>query len=38
MKDYKKCAAEKYSFLVNDTNLPSDNLLCFRKDISEKIF
>ena len=29
MKIYKKCAAEKYSFLVNDTTLSSDNLLCF---------
>ena len=25
MKIYKKCAAEPYSFLVNDTTLPSDN-------------
>ena len=25
MKIYKKCTAEPYSFLVNDTTLPSDN-------------
>ena len=25
MKIYKKCTATKYSFLVNDTTLPSDN-------------
>ena len=24
MKIYKKCTAEPYSFLVNDTTLPSD--------------
>ena len=24
MKIYKKCTAEPYSFLVNDTSLPSD--------------
>ena len=27
MKIYKKCTAEPYSFLVNDTTLPSDNPL-----------
>ena len=27
MKNYKKCTAEPYSFLVNDTTLPSDNPL-----------
>ena len=31
MKIYKKYTAEPYSFLVNDTNLPSDNPLRFRK-------
>ena len=31
IKIYKKCIAEPYSFLVNDTTLPSDNLLKFRK-------
>ena len=30
---YKKCTAEKYSFLVNDTTLASDNPLRFRKNI-----
>ena len=32
IKIYKKCTAEPYSFLVNDTTLPSDNLLRFRKN------
>ena len=31
----KKCTAEPYSFLVNDTTLPSDNPLRFRKNILE---
>ena len=35
MKIYKKCTADKYSFLVNDTTLPSDNPLTFRKNILE---
>ena len=30
MKIYKKYTVEPYSFLVNDTTLPSDNLLRFR--------
>ena len=33
MKIYKKHTAEPYSFLVNDTNLPSDNPLRFRKNL-----
>ena len=33
MKIYKKCTAEPYSFLVNDTTLPSDNRLRFRKNL-----
>ena len=33
IKIYKRCTAEKYSFLVNDTTLPSDNALRFRKNI-----
>ena len=33
MKIYKKCTAEPYSFLVNDTTLPSDNPLRFRKNL-----
>ena len=28
---YKKCTAEPYSFLANDTTLPSDNPLIFQK-------
>ena len=35
MKIYKKCTAEPYSFLVNDTDLPSDNTLRFRKNLLE---
>ena len=34
-KIYKKCTAEPYSFLVNDTILPSDNPLRFRKNLWE---
>ena len=33
MKIYKKYNAEPYSFLVNDTTLPSDNPLRFRKNL-----
>ena len=33
MKIYKICTAELYSFLLNDTTLPSDNPLRFRKKI-----
>ena len=33
MKIYKKCAAKPYSFLVNDTTLPSDGPLRFRKNL-----
>ena len=33
MKIYKKCTSEPYSFLVNDTALPSDNTLRFRNNI-----
>ena len=33
MKIYKKCTAEPYSFLVNDTTLSCDNPLRFRKNI-----
>ena len=31
MKIYKKCTTELYSFLVNDTTLPSDKLLKLKK-------
>ena len=32
---YKKCTAEPYSFLVNDTILPSHDPLRFRKNLFE---
>ena len=33
IKIYKKCTPEPYSFLVNDTTLPSDDPLRFRKNL-----
>ena len=33
MKICKKCTAESYSFLVNDTSIPSDDPLRFRKNL-----
>ena len=33
MEIYNKCTTEPYSFLVNDTTLPSDDPLRFRKDL-----
>ena len=33
MNIYKKCTAEPYYFLVNDTTLPSDDPLRFRKNL-----
>ena len=33
MKIYKTCTAKPYSFLVNDTTLPSDDPLRFRKNL-----
>ena len=33
MKIYKECTTEPYSFLVNDTTLPSDNPLRSRKNL-----
>ena len=33
IKVYKKCTAEPYSFLVNDTTLPSNDPLRFRKNL-----
>ena len=38
MNIYKKCTAKPYSFLVNDTTLPSDNPLRFRKNLLKQIF
>ena len=37
IKIYKKCTGEPYSFLVNDTTLPSDDPLRFRKNIFKEI-
>ena len=37
IKVYKKCTAEPYSFLVNDTNLLSDNPLRFRKKFRNEV-
>ena len=33
MKIYKKCTKEPYSFLVNDTTLPSDDPLRYKKNL-----
>ena len=33
IKIYKKCTSEPHCFLVNDTTLPSNNLLRFRKNL-----
>ena len=33
MKIYKKCTTKPYSFLVNDTTLPADDSLKFRKNL-----
>ena len=35
MKIYEICTPEKYSFLVNNTTLPSDDPLRFRKNLLE---
>ena len=35
VKIYKKCTAESYPFIVNDTTLPSDDPLRFRKNLLE---
>ena len=37
MSPYKKRTSKPYLFLVIDTTLTSDNPLCFRKNIFEKI-
>ena len=36
MNLYKKCSAKLYYFLVIDTTLASDNLLCLRKNLLER--
>ena len=33
MKIYQKCTVKPYSFLVNDTSLPSNDLLRFRMNL-----
>ena len=38
IKIYKKCTAELYFLLVNDTTLPSDNPLRFRKTLLKQIY
>ena len=35
-KIYKNCTAKPYYFLVNDTTLPSDNPLRFRKNVLQQ--
>ena len=35
IKIFKKCTTEPYSFLVNDTTLPSDHPLQSRKSLLE---
>ena len=37
MNLYKKFNAKLYSFLVIDATLASDNLLCFTKNLLERI-
>ena len=37
MNLYKKCTAKLYYFLAIDATLVSDNLLRFRKNLSERI-
>ena len=34
---YKECTAKLYNFLVNHTILASDNPLCFRNNLLERI-
>ena len=36
-KIYKNCTAKPYYFLVNDTTLPSDNPLRFRKNVLQQL-
>ena len=36
MKLFKECTKKSYSFLMNDTALPSDNPLKFRKNLLQK--
>ena len=34
---YKKCTAKPYYFLIIDATLASDNPLCFKKNLLERI-
>ena len=34
---YHNCAAKPYSSLIIDATLASNNLLCFRKNLTERI-
>ena len=38
IKIYKKCTVELYFLLVNDTTLPLDNPLRFRKTLLKQIY
>ena len=38
MNFYKICTAEQYTFLLIDTTLVSDNPLCFRRNLLERIW
>ena len=37
MNLYVKCTVKQYYFLINYTTLPSNNPLCFRKNLLERI-
>ena len=37
MSFYEKCIGKLYSFLIIDATLASDNDLCFRKNLLERI-
>ena len=36
-KSFQKCTAKPYSFLVIDNTLASENSLCFRNNLLERI-
>ena len=38
MNLYKKLSVKPYSFLLTDTTLASDNPLCFKKNLLERIY
>ena len=38
MNLYKKITAKTYSFLVIDATIASDNSLCFRRNLIERIY